>query len=131
MEYISDIREAFVSRTLPTALSVLESIDTPISLGIFLLIQDGSDEAWDQIYSKTVSPTNYLAPDSDKFARDYTAVKLLAKSPNFLDRNLEGKALEAFQEAEYQCWPCNRSISHGNTDTLLRESSLPSLTTLS
>ena len=130
MKYISNIREAFVSRTLPTALAVLRDLDTPISLSVHLLIQDGSNEAWDQIYSKTISPTDYLAEDYDKFARDYTATKLLSKSPNFLNRNLKVKALDAFQEAEYQCWLCNRSFLDGSIDYLLRDADLPTLTTI-
>ena len=130
MKYISNIREAFTSRTLPTALAVLKDIDTPRALSVFMLASANTDETWDQIFSMTISPTNYLASDDDKFARDYTATKLLQKVPNFLNRNLKVKALESFSEAEYQCWLVNRSLLTGELQFALKNADLPSLSTI-
>jgi hypothetical protein len=85
---------------------VLETLDTPVSLGVFLRLKYTEEDPslWVDIAKASVNAEDYLEWYPSRFADDYLAVSLLRKSPSLptgIDR--EEVALNNFFEAEEQC----------------------------
>lgn len=96
--------------TLSIAEQILVDLDTPLSLSIYILMQDGSDDSWDQIFNYEFCPTHYTEVMVDRARRDLCAISLLSKVPNFLERDLKGVALENFERGEAGCRLTNERI---------------------
>lgn len=99
------IKRELFETTLSVACSALEELDTPRSLSMWLLIKY---KEWDLVaQGLSISALDYL--DSDSFARDYQATKLLTKA-DFLPTSFDKKkvALGRFESAEQQCLETNR-----------------------
>jgi hypothetical protein len=80
-----------------------EIVDSPRSLAVFLLINNGE---FQQYLDLTIDPGLY---DSyDKFADDYLVTQVLSKSPNLpLDIDRKQVALSSFKEGEALCAKTN------------------------
>ncbi len=86
---------------------VMECLDTPISLSVEILARNGE---WAQLVDRKVNPMHYN--DAWRFAKDYQAISLVSKFPNFIhkDLNPSEKALAGFQESEAACADSNRRL---------------------
>jgi len=87
-------------------LKICESIDSPVSLSCWLLVQY---EEWDQLVEKQVDPNHYSSASS--FADDYLVVSILRKNhrvPTSFDR--EKNAYEKFFDSERVCKETNERI---------------------
>lgn len=91
---------------LTTAVSILEKLNTPISLSVYLKIKY---ECWDSLIEGSCKPTDY--EDVNTFADAYLAVSLLKKSPNLpsiIDRRQA--AIDSFFKSESNCKSVNQYI---------------------
>lgn len=92
--------------TLRHASGILEALDTPVSLGVWLRVKY---ELWDDLVQKTINPRDYN--DALLFDLDFQAVSLLAKA-EFLATSFDKKkrALDAFEDGEKRCGITNAKI---------------------
>lgn len=93
-------------------LRFMQDLDTPVSLGTYLLIKYGE---WDQIAARRADPQFYLdtVSGTEKFRRDYQAVELLRKYeelPTSVDR--KKVAEDGFWASEAQCCATNARLDH-------------------
>jgi len=78
-------------------------VDSPRSLAVSLLIEDGQ---WEQLLNLKINASLYQDPRT--FAGDYLVSEVLSKSPNLpLGIDRQGRALDAFYDAELSCWFSN------------------------
>lgn len=90
-----------------TASLLLEDLDTPISLSIYLQLKY---EEYDDIANRSIDPLSYN--DIDLFNKDYQAVSILKKYeglPSSINR--QEAALKSFIEAEAKCLDTNTKFS--------------------
>lgn len=88
------------------ALSVYETIDTPMALSCALLLKF---KEYDQLATKSVDPSQYRT--AHDFSLDASAVALLKKYPFDTSAELRrGRALEKFLAAEEQCRSTNETL---------------------
>lgn len=110
----------FSVTTFPILLSILEGLDTPVSLKVFKLLSaatlDSDADALSQLKKLTIQPSDYTDFMIDEFRLDFQAVSLLSKLPNVFGSDLKQAALDAFSSAEYQCNRVNRDFLSGNRD---------------
>jgi hypothetical protein len=85
---------------------LLEDLDTPISLGVFLRIRHGE---WDGILELNPDPRQYLDPSS--YFRDAAAASILKKLkelPGTIDRR--DSALQKWRDGEKRCFLTNERL---------------------
>lgn len=91
---------------------VLETLDTPVSLGVFLRIKYAEEvdpNLWVDIVKASVCADHYLTVES--FADDYLAVSLLRKSPNLpTGINRKAAALDSHRRGEADCLIANKRL---------------------
>lgn len=87
----------------------LASIDTPVSLGVWLRIEH---REWDQLAVLWLDPQLYPEGvfNALKFRKDLQAVDLLRKAPLPTRLNRKAAALAAWEEAETQCFLTNEFV---------------------
>lgn len=95
-----------MDRTVLTVASlVMEALDTPVSLSVYLMMKHGE---WDQLARKSIDPRSYTAADSYKLACDYKATELLRKFPGLpVDIDRVAVAKQAFFSSEKKCCKSN------------------------
>lgn len=87
--------------------SLCQTIDTPRSLAIYLMIEH---KMFAEICSLECDPGNYL--DHTSFRDDYLVTEVLQKSPNLpLGIDRKAKAVSAFFDAEVCCMEKNRELT--------------------
>lgn len=99
-------REAYhLETTLTLCKSLLEEINTPRSLSVYLLIEAGE---WDQVAKGLPLEAEWYCT-AEEFFLDVQATKLLMKA-DFLPTSFDRRkvALERFESAESQCQEANR-----------------------
>lgn len=100
---------------------MLEQLDTPISLGIYLQLKH---RHFDDVASRSVVPSNYACPQ--QFLKDYQAISGLRKAA-FLKTSFDKRAnaLKKFWESEKSCTETNLRFDHlmydGGLQELLRD----------
>lgn len=97
----------YAHEVLRSSQLLLEDLNTPVSLSVFLLIKYNE---WNQIADKEINPLDYNS--SDNFRKDYQAVSILRKFEGLrttYDRS--ARALEKFLEAESVCKRTNENLS--------------------
>lgn len=119
--FITELKreKAFVF-SINTAKKLMEDINTPVSLSIYMLIQHGE---WNQIVNKEIDALSYQS--AWDFALDYQAVSFLRKA-DFLPTGIDTKqvALEKFLESEELCRDTNQSLRDRLRDKVLTTESL-------
>lgn len=91
------------------ALKLYESLDTPISLGLWLRLKYGEFLG---IAEAKIHPLQYEDSQAHKFELDYQAISFLRKYPNLpcqIDK--EAVALKTFLDCEKQCEETNIRLS--------------------
>lgn len=96
----------------------LESLDTPVSLSVFIQLKHGS---FVDVVNRKINPKDYCCAAS--FKKDYQAVKGLAKA-DFLETGIDRKAaaMLKFWEAERVCGETNKRF-----DSLMYDGGLVAL----
>jgi hypothetical protein len=104
------VRRRMSMEAVKWATQLWESIDTPVSLSLEILLRYGEFE---QVVRKTCNPSDYADPLS--FFLDYQAVKALSKFP-YLDTGIDRrrKAIDNFLAAEVECAKTNDRIRNQN-----------------
>lgn len=92
--------------TLLHASRILEALDTPVSLGVYLRVKYG---LWDEVAEKAIHPLEYN--DAQSFDLDLQAVSLLSKA-DFLPTSFDKKkkALDSFRAGEERCRETNHRL---------------------
>lgn len=90
-------------------LSVLEDLDTPLSLAVWLEIKY---KEWDHLALRYVDPRNYPEGvfSSLRFKKDVQAVDLLRKAPLPTTFNRRDAAMAAWEQSETRCYITNEFI---------------------
>lgn len=92
-----------------TVFRLLEDINTPRSLGLFLRLRDGQKPI-----DVDIKPIEYL--DAARYLEDVQALALIKKNPWFFDKDNEtsARALDKFLEAESRCFITNSYFRYSN-----------------
>lgn len=106
MSIIHMVNESLINgnQALAAFSRVLESLDTPVSLSVWMQLKYRCNE---DVVNRKIDPLHYASAAS--FRKDYQAVKGLSKAtflPTNLDRRLA--AVESFWKAERQCDETNK-----------------------
>jgi hypothetical protein len=124
IQSVPKIRVDGFTRALLVSKKVLAAVDSPLSLGFTILINEilaNNDPKfhWDQLAA--CSYTYADLPDDINNHRDRLLVcSLLSKFENiFNDKSLFDKAMESFSDAEYQCYLANQACLSGLMDSQL------------
>lgn len=98
----------------PLAVRILEAIDTPVSLGVYLRLKHGEHE---QLAKMSVDPRDYTC--SQDFFLDYQAVSLLSKF-NRLRTGIDTKlvAMKGFVQSEIECLETNERFFNRHEEGL-------------
>lgn len=88
--------------------SFLADLDTPRALTVKMMVRFGE---WDQLAQLTIDPLHYREEDVDKFRRDLQATDFLRKSPLPTSVDRRKAAIDAWEDAETQCFHTNEFIS--------------------
>lgn len=91
--------------------AILEHLDTPLSLSIWLQIEN---EEWDQLSIRWLDPQLYPEGifSALKYRKDVQAVDLLRKAPLPTTLDRRDAALAAWHAAETQCYMTNERMIH-------------------
>jgi hypothetical protein len=92
-------KESTLQVELSTARALCITLDTPVSLGVFLRIKYA---LWHDLVCMEIDSSNYL--ETQHFADDYLAVSILKKSSHLpLNIDTEQAAKDSFFESEANC----------------------------
>jgi len=102
---VTDMPEA-LSLEVQTTMKLCEAVDTPRSLCVYLLLQNGEFE---QYLALRCNPDDYVS--TSNFADDYLVTEVLRKSPNLpIDSDRREEAISSFWDSELLCFFTNSRV---------------------
>lgn len=115
MSESSGIHVSGLTRTFSTTFHKLaESINSPRSLMLSMLLASGEQDDLIQLVSSTCDPLHYREGDEQLFAEDYLIAKIASKLPSeFRSWNILEPTLKQFCEQEDHCAIINRQCVSG------------------